>query len=98
RAAALASYLNDDIGPSVARCGFAWDVWATPCAGAPPLLSADRREDDGLPTVLIYGHGDVVAGYDEQWSEARSPWELAVADGRWDGRGTAATKSQNTHH
>ena len=61
RAAALASYLNEDIGPSVARCGFAWDVWPNPVPGAPPLLFAERREDDALPTVLIYGHGDVVA-------------------------------------
>src|SRR6476646_293125 len=96
RAAALASYLSEDIGPSVARCGFAWDVWPNPVPGAPPLLFAERREDDAFPTVLIYGHGDVVAGYDEQWSDARSPWDLSVADGRWYGRGTADNKGQHT--
>ena len=96
RAAALASYLNEEIGPSVARCGFEWSIWPNPVAGAPPLLFAERREDDSLPTVLIYGHGDVVAGYDEQWSDARSPWDLSVADGRWYGRGTADNKGQHT--
>jgi len=96
RAAALASYLNDDIGPSVARCGFDWAMWPNPVPGAPPLLFAERREGDALPTVLIYGHGDVVAGYDEQWSDARSPWDLSVADGRWYGRGTADNKGQHT--
>ncbi len=96
RAAALASYLSEDIGPSVARCGFEWTVWPNPVPAAPPLLFAERREDDALPTVLIYGHGDVVAGYDEQWSDARSPWDLSVVDGRWYGRGTADNKGQHT--
>jgi len=95
-AAALAGYLNEDIGPSVARCGFDWSIWPNPVAGAPPLLFAERREDDAFPTVLIYGHGDVVAGYDEQWANGRSPWELSVADGRWYGRGTADNKGQHT--
>jgi acetylornithine deacetylase/succinyl-diaminopimelate desuccinylase-like protein len=96
RAATLASYLNEEIGPSVARCGFEWAIWPNPVAGAPPLLFAERSEDDALPTVLIYGHGDVVAGYDEQWAGGRSPWDLAVADGRWYGRGTADNKGQHT--
>ena len=96
RAAVLASYLNEEIGPSVARCGFEWTIWPNPVPGAPPLLFAERREDDALPTVLIYGHGDVVAGYDEQWTGGRSPWDLSVADGRWYGRGTADNKGQHT--
>ena len=74
RAATLASYLNEDIGPSVERCGFEWSTWPNPVPGAPPLLFAERIEDAALPTVLIYGHGDVVAGYDEQWDDGRSPW------------------------
>ncbi|HEV7412354.1 MAG TPA: M20 peptidase family dipeptidase, partial [Casimicrobiaceae bacterium] len=37
RAAALASYLNEDIGPSVSRCGFEWAIWPNPVPGAPPL-------------------------------------------------------------
>jgi len=96
RAATLASYLTDDIGPSVERCGFEWSTWPNPVAGAPPLLFAQRREDDALPTVLIYGHGDVVAGHDQQWDDGRSPWQLAVVDGRWYGRGTADNKGQHT--
>ena len=49
RAAALASYLNEEIGPSVARSGFEWAIWPNPVPGAPPLLFAERREDDALP-------------------------------------------------
>ena len=96
RAAALASYLTDEIGPSVERCGFAWSMWPNPVAGAPPLLFAERREDAALRTVLVYGHGDVVAGYDEQWTGGRSPWELSDESGKWYGRGTADNKGQHT--
>ncbi|MGH8850089.1 MAG: M20 family metallopeptidase [Casimicrobiaceae bacterium] len=93
---ALSRYLTDEIGPSVERCGFGWSLWPNPVAGAPPLLYAERGEDAALPTVLIYGHGDVVAGYDEQWSGGRSPWKLSVAGGKWYGRGTADNKGQHT--
>ena len=96
RAATLASYLNEDIGPSVERCGFEWSTWPNPVPGAPPLLFAERIEDAALPTVLIYGHGDVVAGYDEQWDDGRSPWELSTGNGKWYGRGTADNKGQHT--
>ena len=96
RADALASYLRDEIGPGLARAGFTWSIWPNPAAGAPPLLFAERAEDRISPTVLIYGHGDVVAGYDAQWADGRSPWELRVEDGRWYGRGTADNKGQHT--
>ena len=92
----LPRYLSEEIGPSVARLGFKWSVWPNPVAAAPPMLFAQRCEDSALPTVLIYGHGDVVAGYDNQWSAGRSPWKLDVADRRWYGRGTADNKGQHT--
>ena len=60
------------------------------------MLFAERIEDPSLPTVLIYGHGDVVAGHDSQWTGGRSPWEVTEADGRWYGRGTADNKGQHT--
>jgi acetylornithine deacetylase/succinyl-diaminopimelate desuccinylase-like protein len=96
RAPELERYLSDEIGPSVASLGFEWVVWPNPVAGAPPMLFAQRCEDAALPTVLTYGHGDVVAGYDKQWSEGRSPWEVGVAGRRWYGRGTADNKGQHT--
>ena len=46
--------------------------------------------------MLIYGHGDVVAGHDSQWTGNRSPWEIAVDGDRWYGRGTADNKGQHT--
>jgi len=92
----LRAYLQDEIARSVEDLGFTASIIDNPVAGAPPLLIAERHEAVGLPTVLIYGHGDVVAGYDEQWSAGRSPWLLSPVDGRWYGRGTADNKGQHT--
>ncbi|MEO8304024.1 MAG: M20 family metallopeptidase [Betaproteobacteria bacterium] len=92
----LARYLTEEIGPAVERLGFRWNVWENPVAGAPPMFFAERIEDPSLPTMLTYGHGDVVAGYDREWKVGLSPWELSEADGRWYGRGTADNKGQHT--
>jgi acetylornithine deacetylase/succinyl-diaminopimelate desuccinylase-like protein len=94
--ATLAAYLTEEIGPAVERLGFRWTLWDNPRAGAPPLLFAHRHEGAGLPTVLGYGHGDVVLGYDGRWKDGRSPWELVAHDGRWYGRGTADNKGQHS--
>jgi acetylornithine deacetylase/succinyl-diaminopimelate desuccinylase-like protein len=60
------------------------------------MLFAERHEDASAPTMLTYGHGDVVAGYDAQWKDGRSPWRLSANDGKWYGRGTADNKGQHT--
>jgi acetylornithine deacetylase/succinyl-diaminopimelate desuccinylase-like protein len=92
----LARYLSDEMGPAVERMGFTWSEWTNPVPGAPPMLFAERHEDAALTTVLSYGHGDVVAGHDTEWTDRRSPWEVTVSDGRWYGRGTADNKGQHT--
>ena len=92
----LACYLTDEIGPSMERLGFHWTLWDNPVTDAPPMLFGERIESDAGPTVLIYGHGDVVAGYDDQWSDGRSPWSVTLSQGRWYGRGTADNKGQHT--
>ena len=92
----LERYLREEIRPSVERLGFHASLWTNPVAGAPPMLFAERFEDPASPTVLMYGHGDVVAGYAEQWREGRSPWALTAVDDRWYGRGTADNKGQHT--
>ena len=56
---------------------------------AGPFLVAHRNEAEDLPTVLTYGHGDVIAGYDDQWDNKISPWEITKIEDRWYGRGTA---------
>ena len=92
----LARYLTDEIAPAAERLGFRVEIWDNPVAGGPPFLFAERSEGEALPTVLTYGHGDVIGGYDNQWSDNRSPWQLVEAGDRWYGRGTADNKGQHT--
>jgi acetylornithine deacetylase/succinyl-diaminopimelate desuccinylase-like protein len=95
-ATALSAYLADEITPALVRSGFEVHIRDNPRAGAPPMLIARRIEARGLPTVLVYGHGDVVPGHDTQWSAGLSPWSLTEVDGRWYGRGSADNKGQHS--
>jgi acetylornithine deacetylase/succinyl-diaminopimelate desuccinylase-like protein len=90
----LAAYLTEHLRPKLEQMGFVADVLVNPAA-AGPLLLAERLEDPDLPTVLIYGHGDVVRGLDEAWDEGLSPWQLTERDGRIYGRGVADNKGQH---
>jgi acetylornithine deacetylase/succinyl-diaminopimelate desuccinylase-like protein len=91
----LLAYLEREIGPALAACGFAWRLLDNPRGGV-PFLFAERREDGSRPTVLTYGHGDVVPGYDAQWRTGLSPWRVVVEGDRWYGRGTADNKGQHS--
>jgi acetylornithine deacetylase/succinyl-diaminopimelate desuccinylase-like protein len=96
RSPELRRYLTDEIAPTLSQMGFATQLWDNPQAGAPPLLFAERIEDPRLTTVLMYGHGDVVLGYDAQWTKAASPWLLEAHGNRWYGRGAADNKGQHS--
>ena len=61
-----------------------------------PLLYAERLEGKGLPTVLGYGHGDVIRGLEACWREGLAPWTLSELDGRYYGRGVVDNKGQHT--
>ncbi|MCI3205337.1 M20 family metallopeptidase [Pandoraea capi] len=92
----LHAYLSDEMTPALAALGFTSRIVANPVPGGGPFLIAERREGDGLPTVLTYGHGDVVRGYDAQWRDGLKPWDIVVEGDRWYGRGTADNKGQHT--
>ncbi len=60
------------------------------------ILAAERIEDPSLPTVLTYGHADVILGQDADWEDGLSPWEVTRRGERIYGRGTADNKGQHT--
>lgn len=90
----LAAYLTEHIRPLLEQQGFTSEVLVNP-APAGPLLLAERIEDPDLPTVLIYGHGDVIRGLEGSWSAGLAPWQLVERDGRIYGRGVADNKGQH---
>ncbi|RMS85191.1 Peptidase, M20/M25/M40 family [Pseudomonas savastanoi] len=91
----LYRYLHEFITPHVERLGFSVAVHDNQVAGRGPLMIATRIEDPALPTLLSYGHGDVVRGYDAQWQPGLSPWQVIERGERWYGRGTADNKGQH---
>ena len=91
----LHAYLREAISPMLAELGFVCRIHANPEAGAPPILTAERIESDRLPTVLTYGHGDVVRGQEDQWREGLAPFELREEGTRLYGRGAADNKVQH---
>jgi len=96
QAQTLHAYLTDEIAPVLCELGFASRIVENPAAAGAPFLIAERHEDAGLPTVLTYGHGDVVRGYDEQWKSGLTPWDVTIDGDRWYGRGTADNKGQHS--
>ncbi|MDP1900269.1 MAG: M20 family metallopeptidase [Rubrivivax sp.] len=93
---ALHAYLADEMAPSLARLGFTATLHDNPEPACGPLLIATRHESDALPTVLIYGHGDVIRGQDSSWTRGQGPWQLAQEGERIYGRGTADNKGQHS--
>ena len=67
--------LTDELAPALTgRLGCEARVVDNP-AGDYPLLVATRHEGGELPTVLVYGHGDVVLGEPERWRPGLDPFE-----------------------
>lgn len=96
QAPAQHAYLNEDLVPRLEELGFACRVHPNPAGVDLPILVARRDEGPALPTVLMYGHGDVVRGNAAKWEAGRDPWRLQVEGDRWYGRGTADNKGQHT--
>jgi acetylornithine deacetylase/succinyl-diaminopimelate desuccinylase-like protein len=91
----LRAYLEQEMVPAAGRLGATARVLDNPGGGG-PLLIARRREGDGLPTVLTYGHADVVPAEPGRWRPGLDPWRVTVEQDRWYGRGTADNKGQHT--
>jgi acetylornithine deacetylase/succinyl-diaminopimelate desuccinylase-like protein len=92
----LFAYLEEEMVPAFARLGFTSRIYDNPRPGQGPVLLANHFEDASLPTVLGYGHGDVIRGLEDQWTKGKGPWLLARDGERLYGRGTADNKGQHT--
>jgi acetylornithine deacetylase/succinyl-diaminopimelate desuccinylase-like protein len=88
----LRAYITDEIIPAVSALGFTTRL----IDATGPFLIATRHEAEDLPTVLLYGHGDVVLGDEPGWRAGLDPWTLTVDGDRWYGRGTADNKGQHS--
>src|SRR4051794_31141558 len=95
RSVELRAYLEQEMVPAFAALDFESRMIESP-SGKAPFLFAERRESETAPTVLIYGHGDVVDGMEGEWRDGRDPWRTTVSGTRLYGRGTADNKGQHS--
>ena len=95
RDAELHHYLQQEIAPQLEAMGFSLHYIENTVAANRPFLVATRIEESHYPTMLCYGHGDVVFGDDENWRADLNPWQLKEEGDRWYGRGAADNKGQH---
>jgi len=92
----MRAYLTEEMTPYLEPLGFACRIVDNPINPRMPFLIGRRFEDESLPTLLTYGHGDTVLGMAERWREGLEPWKLIQEGERWYGRGAADNKGQHT--
>ena len=95
REGALRAYLIEELQPAFSELGFSTRLIESP-AGKNPYLVAECRENETAPTVLVYGHGDVVDGMAGEWRGNLDPWRTTISGNRVYGRGTADNKGQHS--
>ncbi len=91
----LRRYLDQAIVPRLAALGFGCSVHENPDPAGGPLLIAQRHEGADRPTVLSYGHGDVIRAQTGMWRDGLHPFTLVEDGDRLYGRGTADNKGQH---
>lgn len=92
---ALRAYLENELQPAFAQLDFSTRLIESP-TGKNPYLLAEYRESSSAPTILMYGHGDVVDGMAGEWRDNLDPWRTTTIDDRVYGRGTADNKGQHS--
>jgi acetylornithine deacetylase/succinyl-diaminopimelate desuccinylase-like protein len=95
RVGELARYVETEMKPALEALGFRCRVMRHAKARG-PFLYAEHSEGEGLPTVLGYGHGDVIRGLEAGWQAGLSPWQMVERDGCYWGRGVVDNKGQHT--
>jgi acetylornithine deacetylase/succinyl-diaminopimelate desuccinylase-like protein len=91
----LRAYLADELVPAFSNLDFSTRLIESP-TGKGPYLLAEYRESATAPTVLMYGHGDVVDGMVGEWRDNLDPWRTTISGNRVYGRGTADNKGQHS--
>jgi acetylornithine deacetylase/succinyl-diaminopimelate desuccinylase-like protein len=91
----LRAYLEEELQPAFSGLDFSTRLIESP-TGKGPYLLAEYNEDAALPTVLTYGHGDVVDGMAGEWRDDLDPWQTTTKGDRVYGRGTADNKGQHS--
>src|SRR6202158_1329591 len=91
----LRAYLEDELMPAFSQLDFSTRLIESP-TGRNPYLLAEYHEASSVPTVLMYGHGDVVDGMAGEWRDNLDPWRTTTIENRVYGRGTADNKGQHS--
>jgi len=91
----LYDYCHKGFGPMLEEAGFEIQVLENPREGAGPVVLGTRIEDPSLPTILIYGHGDVVNAQPERWRKDLDPFKVKVEGDKIFGRGVVDNKGQH---
>lgn len=91
----LRRYLEEGVRPILSDIGFVCEIFDNPDPGGGPFLVGSRIQDRDLPTILTYGHGDVIRAQTDQWRDGLHPFRVKVEGDRIYGRGTADNKSQH---
>ena len=91
----LRQYLSDHMVPMLSQLGFTCRILENEVQPNSPFLLAERIEGPDVPTVLTYGHGDVVRGQADRWRDGLAPFAITEEGVRLYGRGTADNKGQH---
>lgn len=91
----LERYCETLIRPILEEMGHEVRIVPNTFAEHGPFLISQRIESCDAPTLLLYGHGDVVRAMSERWREGLDPWRVTVKGDRIYGRGTVDNKGQH---
>lgn len=91
----MLAYLEKKMVPYLEPMGFVHRIVENEMEPCAPFLIARRIEDQSLPSVLIYGHGDTVPLMENEWKDGLDPLQLTRRGDKWYGRGAADNKGQH---